>query len=107
VPHNQRPAFLQNRESEGFFGKIEKLQHFPLSVCRAFCFGLSEFLSSTFRMAADHGEFAFRSPHQPMQICDLGRYACGKTTGCESPTMVEAFWVEFDYKREEAFAQSG
>jgi hypothetical protein len=22
------PAFLQNRESEGFFGKIEKLQHF-------------------------------------------------------------------------------
>jgi len=28
VPHNQRPAFLQNRES-GFFRKIEKLQHFP------------------------------------------------------------------------------
>jgi hypothetical protein len=28
VPQNQRLAFLQNRESEGFFGKIEKLQHF-------------------------------------------------------------------------------
>jgi hypothetical protein len=27
-PHNQQLAFLQNRESEGFFGKIEKLQHF-------------------------------------------------------------------------------
>jgi len=25
-------------------------------------------------MAADHGEFAFRSPHQPMQICGLGRH---------------------------------
>ena len=45
-------------------------------------------------MAADHGEFAFRSPHQRMQICGLGRYAYGKTTGCELPTVIEAFWVE-------------
>jgi hypothetical protein len=58
-------------------------------------------------MAADHGEFAFRSPHQPMQICGLGRYACGKTTGCKPPTAVEALGIGFDYKREEAFAQSG
>jgi hypothetical protein len=58
-------------------------------------------------MAADHGEFAFRSPHQPMQICGLGRYACGKATGCKPPTVVEALGIGFDYKREEAFAQSG
>jgi hypothetical protein len=31
VPQNQRPAFLQNRESEEFLGKIEKLQHFPIA----------------------------------------------------------------------------
>jgi hypothetical protein len=61
----------------------------------------------TLRMAADHGEFAFRSPHQPMQICGLGRYACGKATGCKPPTVVEALGISFDYKREEAFAQSG
>ena len=61
----------------------------------------------TLRMAADHGEFAFRSPHQPMQICGLGRDACGKATGCEPPTGVEALGIGFDYKREEAFAQSG
>jgi hypothetical protein len=60
----------------------------------------------TLRMAADHGEFAFRSPHQPMQICCLGRYACGKATGCKPPTVVEALGIGFDYKREEAFAQS-
>ena len=71
------------------------------------CFGLSGFSNSTFRMAADHGEFAFRSPHQPMQICGLGRDACGKATGCEPPTGVEALGIGFDYKREEAFAQSG
>jgi len=63
--------------------------------------------NSAFRMAADHGEFAFRYPHQPKQICGLLRYACGKTTGCESPTVVEALGIGFDYKREEAFAQSG
>ena len=57
-------------------------------------------------MAADHGEFAFRSPHQPMQICCLRRYACGKATGCKPPTVVEALGIGFDYKREEAFAQS-
>ena len=61
----------------------------------------------TLRMAADHGEFAFRSPHQLMQICGLGRDACGKATGCEPPTGVEALGIGFDYKREEAFAQSG
>ena len=61
----------------------------------------------TLRMAADHGEFAFRSPHQPMQICGLGRYACGKATECKPPTVVEALGIGFDYKREEAFAQSG
>ena len=61
----------------------------------------------TRRMAADHGEFAFRSPHQLMQICGLGRDACGKATGCEPPTGVEALGIGFDYKREEAFAQSG
>ena len=58
-------------------------------------------------MAADHGEFAFRSPHQPMQICGLGRDACGKATRCKPPTVVEALGIGFDYKREEAFAQSG
>ena len=68
---------------------------------------LSGFPNSAFRMAADHGEFAFRSPHQPMQICGLGRYACGKATGCKPPTVVEALGIGFDYKREEAFAQSG
>src|SRR6476661_5821141 len=61
----------------------------------------------TLRMAADHGEFAFRSPHQPMQICGLGRYACGKATGCKPPAVVEALGVEFDYKREEAFCAVG
>jgi hypothetical protein len=61
----------------------------------------------TLRMAAHHGEFAFRAPHQPMQICGLGRYACGKATGCKPPPMVEALGIGFDYKREEAFAQSG
>ena len=61
----------------------------------------------TLRMAADHGEFAFRSPHQFMQICSLGRNACGKATGCKPPTAVEALGIGFDYKREEAFAQSG
>ena len=55
-------------------------------------------------MAADHGEFAFRSPHQPMQIRGLWRYACGKATGCKPPTVVEALGIGFDYKREEAFA---
>jgi DNA invertase Pin-like site-specific DNA recombinase len=28
VPQNQRPAFLQNRKTKEFLGKIEKLQHF-------------------------------------------------------------------------------
>jgi hypothetical protein len=53
----------------------------------------------TLRMAAHHGEFAFRSPHQPMQICGLGRYSCGKT-GCKPPAIVEVLRVSFDYKRE-------
>ena len=66
-----------------------------------------DFPIAALRMAADHGEFAFRSPHQPMQICGLGRYACGKATGCKPPTVVEALGIGFDYKREEAFAQSG
>jgi len=59
------------------------------------------------RMAADHGEFTFRSPHQPMQICGLRRYACGKATGCKPPGVVEALGIGFDDKRQEAFAQSG
>ena len=59
------------------------------------------------RMAADHGEFAFRSPHQPMQICGLRRDARGKATGCKPPAVVEAFGIRFDDKRKEAFAQSG
>ena len=42
-----------------------------------------------------------------MQICGLGRYACGKATECKPPTVVEALGIGFDYKREEAFAQSG
>jgi hypothetical protein len=58
-------------------------------------------------MAADHGEFAFRSPHQPVQICGFPRYAGGKATGCEAPAVIEALGIGFDYKREEAFAQSG
>jgi hypothetical protein len=58
-------------------------------------------------MAAAHGEFAFRSPHLPMQMYNLGRYVCGKTTGCKPPTVVEALGIGFDYKREERFAQSG
>ena len=58
-------------------------------------------------MATDHGEFAFGSSHQPMQIGRLGRYACGKATGRKPPTVVEAFGISFDHKREEAFAQSG
>ena len=58
-------------------------------------------------MAAEHGEFAFRSPDQFMQICGLERDACGKATRCKPPTVVEAFGIGFDYKREEAFAQSG
>jgi hypothetical protein len=60
----------------------------------------------TLRMAAHHGEFAFRSPRQPMQICGLGRYACGKVTGYKPHAIVEALPVSFDYKREEVFAQS-
>ena len=70
-------------------------------------FGLSGFRTAALRMAADHGKFAFRSPHQPMQICRLRRYACGKATECQPPIAVEAFGIGFDYKREEAFAQSG
>jgi len=66
-----------------------------------------DFAMPTLRLDADHGEFAFRSPHQPMQICGLGRDACGKATGCKPPTVVEALGIGFDYKREEAFAQSG
>jgi hypothetical protein len=58
-------------------------------------------------MATDHGEFAFRSPHQPMQICGLRRDARGKATGCKPPAVVEAFGIRFDDKRKEAFAQSG
>ena len=69
--------------------------------------GFSHSKCGILRMAADHGEFAFRSPHQLMQICGLGRDACGKATGCEPPTGVEALGIGFDYKREEAFAQSG
>jgi hypothetical protein len=57
-------------------------------------------------MASDHGEFAFRSPHQSMQICCLRRYAGGKATGCKPPAVIEALGIGFDYKREEAFAQS-
>jgi hypothetical protein len=57
-------------------------------------------------MAADHGEFAFRSPHQPMQICCLGRDACGKATRCKPTIVIEALGIRFDYKREEAIAQS-
>ena len=68
---------------------------------------LSGFLNGTFRMAPDHGEFTFRSAHQPMQICRLGRDACGKATGCEPPTVVEALGIGLDDKREEAFPQSG
>jgi hypothetical protein len=58
-------------------------------------------------MAADHGEFAFRSPHQFMQIGSLGRDACGKATGRKPPTVVETLGIGFDDKREQAFAQSG
>ena len=61
----------------------------------------------TFRLEPDHGELKFRSPHLPVQICGFWRYACGKTTGCKPPIVVEAFGIGFDYKREEAFAQSG
>ena len=68
------------------------------------CSGLSGFPNGALRMAADHGEFAFRSPHQPIQICCLRRYACGKATGCKPPAVVEALGIGFDYKREEAFA---
>jgi hypothetical protein len=71
------------------------------------CSGLSGFPNGALRMAADHGEFAFRSPHQPMQICGLGRYACRKATVCKPPTVIEAFGIGFDDKRKEAFAQSG
>ena len=70
-------------------------------------FGLSEFPNYALRMAADHGEFTFRSPDQPMQICGLRRYSCGKATGRKPPTVVEALGIGFNYKREEAFAQSG
>jgi hypothetical protein len=42
-----------------------------------------------------------------MQIFGLRRYASGKATGCKSPAVVEALGIRFDYKREEAFAQSG
>ncbi len=57
---------------------------------------LSGFRNAALRMAADHGKFAFRSPHQPMQICGLRRYACGKATGCQPPIVVEAFGIGFD-----------
>ena len=73
-------------------------------VPSSYCPGLS---NGALGMAADHGEFAFRSPHQPMQMCGLWRYACGKATRCKPPTVVEALGIGFDYKREEAFAQSG
>jgi len=76
-------------------------------VAEGGCFGPAGLAVPTLRMAADHGEFAFRSPHQFMQICSLGRNACGKATGCKPPTAVEALGIGFDYKREEAFAQSG
>jgi hypothetical protein len=58
-------------------------------------------------MTSDHGEFAFRSPHQSTQICGLRGYAGGKATGCKPPTVIEALGIGFDYKGEEAFAQSG
>jgi hypothetical protein len=31
-----------------------------------------------------------------VRLCGLGRYTCGKTTGCESPTEVKAFGVGLD-----------
>jgi hypothetical protein len=71
------------------------------------CLGRSGFSNRAFRMAADHGKFAFRSPHQFMQIGSLGRDACGKATGRKPPTVVEALGIGFDDKREQAFAQSG
>jgi hypothetical protein len=61
----------------------------------------------TFRVASDHSKFAFRSPHQPVQICGLGRDACRKATGFKPPTVIEALGIGFDDKGEEAFAQSG
>ena len=61
----------------------------------------------TFRLEPDHGELKFRSPHLPMQICGLWRYAYGKATGCKPPIVVEAFGIGFDYKREEAFFEQG
>ena len=67
----------------------------------------AEFAMPTLRLEADHGELKFRSPHLSMQIFGLGRYACGKTTGRESPTAVEALGVGLGYNRDKAFAQSG
>jgi hypothetical protein len=67
----------------------------------------SGFFKATFGMASDHGKFAFRSSHQPVQICGLGRDPGGKPTGCKTPAVIEALGISFDYKRQEAFAESG
>jgi|SRR6476660_1466504 hypothetical protein len=85
----------------------EVLRTLVLSPFLKLSFGLSGLPNVALRVAADHGEFAFRSAHQTMQIYGLRRYACGKATGCKPPTVVEALGIGFYYKREEAFAQSG
>lgn len=61
----------------------------------------------TLRLEADHGELKFRSPHLPVQIYGLRRYACWKATGNQPPIVVEALGIGLDYEREEVFAQSG
>ena len=80
---------------------------FRVAVFPAAVLPCAEFAMPTLRLEADHGELKFRSPHLSIQMCGLGRYACGKATECKPPTAVEALGIGFDYKREEAFAQSG
>jgi hypothetical protein len=42
-----------------------------------------------------------------MQIFGLGRYVFRKAAGRRPPALVEALRIGLDYKREEAFAQTG
>jgi hypothetical protein len=96
-----------NKSAETLLVKWSPVRHGSGGSLKVAALAWQDLVVPTLSMAADHGEFAFRSPHQPMQICGLGRYACGKATGCKPPTVVEALGISFNYKREEAFAQSG
>jgi hypothetical protein len=57
-------VLLQDLDSFGSRQYLE-LDFTTMSLAVHLCFGPAGLAVPTLRMAADHGEFAFRSPHQP------------------------------------------